>query len=147
MTSFERIYLYTDGGSRPNPGAGAIGVVVCCAEDKPLYEFSKAIGRSTNNQAEYRAHIRGLEICRRYRATTVTARADSELLMRQLAGRYKVKDLELRQLFQVAKENAREFGTVHYQHVPRTNRWIVRADQLANEARDGHVVDRQIVEP
>lgn len=147
MTFFERVYLYTDGGSRPNPGAGAIGVVVCGAEDKLLYEFSKAIGRSTNNQAEYRAHIQGLEICRRYRPTTVIARADSELLIRQLDGRYKVKDPELRQLFQMATENAREFGTVHYQHVPRTNHWIIRADQLANEARDGHAIDRQIVEP
>jgi ribonuclease HI len=143
----ERICLYSDGGSRPNPGAGAIAVVVCDADGRPLYEFSEAIGHATNNQAEYRAHITGLEICRRYRPTTVTARADSELLIRQLSGRYKVKDPQLRQLLQVAKEKAGELGEVHYQHVPRTNRWIARADQLANEARDGHAVDREIVKP
>lgn len=83
--------LHVDGGARGNPGPAAIGVVVSDPDGKPIDEISETIGRTTNNVAEYRALLRGLERARELDATEIEIVGDSELVARQLTGAYKVK--------------------------------------------------------
>lgn len=132
----DTIRTYTDGGARGNPGPAAIGIVICNAEDKILYEKGERIGRATNNQAEYTAVIRALEFAAHYKATHVRCTLDSELVVRQLHGEYKIKNAQLKALFAKLKECERAFEKVTYHHVRRTHPMIRRADRLVNEALD-----------
>ncbi|MBI3961861.1 MAG: ribonuclease HI family protein [Deinococcus sp.] len=124
--------LYTDGASRGNPGPAALGYVLWRGA-QVIEEGGEAIGHATNNVAEYRALIRGLERARALGLTALTVCSDSQLLVRQLTGEYRVRDVTLQELFRQAQQLAR--GTVRaYCHVPRAlNR---RADRLANLALD-----------
>jgi ribonuclease HI len=77
MAKFDRICLFTDGGSKGNPGPGSIGVVICDGSEDVVYEFSECIGHCTNNQAEYRALIKGLDLCAKYTHSLVSVVCDS----------------------------------------------------------------------
>jgi len=145
MGFIERINVYTDGGSKGNPGAGSIGVVVCDGDNNLLYEFSECIGHCTNNQAEYRALIKGLDLCAKYTRRQVTAYCDSELVVKQMNGAYRLKNDKLRELYHKVKDRERVFETVTYQHVSRSNQRIARADKLLNEAHAGRPTDKRIV--
>lgn len=137
MPFIEQVHLYTDGGSKGNPGSGSIGVVICTHDNKILHEFSDCIGHCTNNQAEYKALIKGLDLCAKYTRGRVTCFSDSELCVKQMNGEYRLKNDKLRTLFHEVKTNEAVFKNVTYQHVPRTNQRIRRADALLNEAHNG----------
>jgi ribonuclease HI len=132
----DRVTIYTDGGARGNPGPAAVGVVVCDAEDRVLREHREFLGEATNNEAEYRALIRGLGLAARYTRAEVRCVSDSQLLVRQMAGEYKVRDARLAELFERARERARAFEKVSFEHRPRLTGRLARADELVNEALD-----------
>ena len=129
------LILYTDGASRGNPGPAAIGAIIQDESGRVLHKVGRAIGRATNNQAEYRALILGLEEAARLGATHLEVRMDSELIVRQLEGRYRVKDANLKPLFRQASELLRKFPSVTIRHVPREANQ--RADALVNAVLDG----------
>ena len=133
----ERVVIATDGGARGNPGPAAIGVVIRDAEDPdgaPLVEISEAIGKATNNLAEYEAIIAGLEAAKGLGAREVVLRADSQLAIEQLKGSYRVRNAGLRPLWRRARRIADEFDTVRLEHVKRAlNK---EADALVNLALD-----------
>ena len=122
-----------DGASRGNPGRAAIGVVVL-ENGIPVREIGETIGVTTNNVAEYRALLRGLEEAAALGARAVRIQSDSELVVRQLSGRYQVKSQALAPLHREALARMREFDRVSVVHVPRTEN--ESADALANRALD-----------
>ncbi len=127
--------IRTDGGARGNPGPAGIGVVIEDAETGDvLEEHAKFLGRTTNNQAEYQAAILGLERAVALGAKEVEVLADSELLVKQANGDYRVKNIDLQHRFRELKRLEREIGRVHYRHVRREMNKA--ADALANRAMD-----------
>jgi formyltetrahydrofolate-dependent phosphoribosylglycinamide formyltransferase len=129
-----KVVMHTDGGSRGNPGPAAAGFVIDDDAGKRLLARAFLLGRTTNNVAEYTALIRGLESARDMGATDLTIHTDSELMVRQLKGQYKVKSDLIRPLFDRVNELCRGFGSCLVLHVPREkNR---EADRLVNEALD-----------
>ncbi|MCL2680158.1 MAG: ribonuclease HI family protein [Coriobacteriia bacterium] len=129
----ERYVLCTDGGSRGNPGPAGIGFVLT-AGDATLCEGGAFIGHATNNVAEYKALIWGLENALDVGAEVLQVRADSELLVKQLKGEYKVKNAALKPLFLRSLDLTRRFKTCEYVHIFREEN--TRADQWANQAMD-----------
>jgi len=130
-----KLVLHTDGASRGNPGAAAIGVVIKEDGGRILELIGKAIGRATNNVAEYTAVITALDWVQRYRPARVVVRTDSLLVVEQLAGHYAVRHPGLLPLYQQAKASASALScTVQFQHVPRAENQ--EADALANAALD-----------
>lgn len=134
--------VHCDGASRGNPGASAIGCVVRDPSGKVRARVGRAIGFATNNEAEYRAVIAGLEAASSLRAEAVDLVLDSELIVRQLEGRYRVRKAELRPLYDRVVELSAGFGRFTPRHVPRQqNR---DADALANSALDGRPIDETL---
>lgn len=134
----DRIVLYCDGGARGNPGPAAIGAVVLDPATEPplrLATVSERIGVATNNVAEYRALVAGLEAAVDFPARRVSVRADSQLLVRQLQGAYRVKQPHLRPLYERARELLGRYDEVELEHVPRESNTL--ADALVNAALDG----------
>ncbi len=130
------VMVRVDGASRGNPGPAGIGAVVEFADGRASIELSSYIGETTNNVAEYRALLMALEEAGRHASGPLTVYSDSELLVRQLNGRYKVKAEHLRPLYLEACGRLRAFPGVRILHVGREeNR---RADLLANLAIDQH---------
>lgn len=129
-----RLYINIDGAARGNPGPAAVGIVIADSAGLPLRECGECIGRATNNVAEYSALLRGLELALELGGTSLEVRSDSELLVKQMNGLYRVKNEQLLPLYQAARQACQDFAAVRIQHVPRSrNR---RADQLANIALD-----------
>lgn len=127
--------LHTDGAARGNPGPAAIGAVLFApGKLEPVAVVSEAIGRATNNEAEYRALIAGLETALAAGVTDLVVRLDSELLVHQATGRYRVKAPGLKPLHQQVVALMRRFGAITFEHVPRERNTI--ADDLANAALD-----------
>ena len=130
-----RVIVEADGGSRGNPGPAGYGALVCDADSGAVLARAKqAIGRATNNVAEYRGLIAGLEEAAAAGATEVEVRMDSKLVIEQMAGRWRVKHPDLQPLHQQAKALAARFDRIAYRWVPREKN--ARADKLANEAMD-----------
>ncbi len=129
-----KLVLHVDGGARGNPGPAAIGVVVSSPDGQPIDEIAETIGDATNNVAEYRALLRGLERARELGAAEVEILGDSELVARQLIGAYKVKHPALRPLHEQAIAALREFERWSVRTVPRAEN--ARADALVNAALD-----------
>ncbi len=123
---------YIDGASKGNPGPSAIGVLIRDPDGLLLAEISEAIGEATNNVAEYRAMIRALEECRLLKAENVLVRTDSQLLARQIDGKYKVKNPQLIELFDKVRKSASKFSAFKVEHIPREEN--KEADALANRA-------------
>ncbi|MCH9733980.1 MAG: bifunctional RNase H/acid phosphatase, partial [Actinomycetia bacterium] len=133
-----KVLLEADGGSRGNPGPAGYGAVVWTADrGSVLAEAKSSIGAATNNVAEYRGLIAGLEEAAVLGATEVEARLDSKLVVEQMAGRWRVKHPDLVLLHQQAKDLASKFGRVSYTWIPRASN--SHADRLANEAMDAAV--------
>jgi len=133
----DAIVIYADGGARGNPGPAAIGAVVLDPSTDPprrLAVVSERIGVTTNNVAEYRAVIAGLEAAAPFHARRLDLRADSMLVVQQLRGVWKVKQEHLRPLFQQARELLRQYEEVDLRHVPRGEN--TDADALVNAALD-----------
>lgn len=127
------LHTYSDGGARGNPGPAAIGVVICDARDHVLLEASHAIGEATNNQAEYQALLLALEMAASRKARRVVCYADSELLIFQCQGLYRVKDSKLKTLSEKVQSLMRRFDAVEFRQVPRSHPLIARADRLLNQ--------------
>jgi len=137
-----RWILHCDGASRGNPGPASIGCVLYSEGDESaLFEYGEAIGTTTNNEAEYRSLIEGVNRTLLYheehftgKPLALTVKMDSELVVRQINGVYKVKNERLKSLFQQARANLAKCAKVTILHIPREqNR---QADRIANEALD-----------
>jgi ribonuclease H / adenosylcobalamin/alpha-ribazole phosphatase len=126
--------LWTDGGARGNPGPAAYGYVLETEDGTVLAAHGEAIGQATNNVAEYRALVAGLEKAVELGVERVEVVSDSELLVKQMRGDYKVKNEALRELSQEAAQLARQLGSVSYTAVRREHNEL--ADRLVNEALD-----------
>lgn len=131
------LYVYTDGGCRGNPGPGAIGIVFFDENKNKIAEYKECIGECTNNQAEYKALTKALELATAHCRKEIMCFLDSELVVRQLSGRYRIHNEKLRELFYILKDKEKAFEKVTYNHVRRTNQFIQSADKLVNEALDG----------
>ena len=129
-----KLRVHVDGGARGNPGPAAIGVVVSTLDGDVLDEAADRIGVATNNVAEYRALLLGLERARALGATEVEVNNDSELVARQVGGAYKVKHAGLRPLYDQAMTALRGFERWSVRSVPRAQN--ARADGLVNAALD-----------
>lgn len=129
-----RLTVYSDGAARGNPGPAGIGAVVLDERGDVVDEIAEGIGVATNNVAEYRAALAGLEAARRAGAREVLLRADSRLLVEQLAGRFRVKNPTLIRLHQRVREVAGGFERIRFEHVPRERN--KHADRLANRGVD-----------
>jgi probable phosphoglycerate mutase len=126
--------LSTDGGARGNPGPAAFAYVLEDEDGNVLESHGEAIGHATNNVAEYRAVIAGLEAAKRHGVRDLEVVSDSELVVKQMRGEYKVKNEALRELSTRAARLARELGSVRYTAVRREHNEL--ADRLVNEALD-----------
>jgi ribonuclease HI len=126
--------IFTDGASRGNPGEAGIGVLIEDASGNRLKEIRRYLGKATNNQAEYTALLIGLKACREMGAEDVSVFADSELLVKQMKGEYKVKHPLLLPLYTEAKTLTSGLKKFRITHIPRAKN--AHADALANEAID-----------
>ena len=130
----ETITLQFDGGSRGNPGPAGIGVVLRAADGTPLVTLGRFIGRATNNVAEYKALITAMEKARELGARKVRILGDSELVVKQMRGEYRVKNPDLRVLYEEAIGLLHEFDAATIEHNYRDSNAL--ADKLANLAMD-----------
>lgn len=131
MTS---LILRVDGGSRGNPGPAGYGVVVQDASGQVVERLKQSVGRQTNNYAEYQGLLAALRYAREQGAERVQVYADSQLLVRQMQGRYAVRSENLIPLYEEARRMAASFRQFRIEHVYREEN--AEADQLANEAMD-----------
>jgi ribonuclease HI len=134
MAGVAEVVVHTDGASRGNPGPAAIGVVITDPQGRVLLELGEALERTTNNVAEYTAVIRALERARALGARRVRCLMDSQLVVRQLNGSYKVKHADMLPLYRRVLELIQDFDDVTFSHVPREMN--TEADRLANAALD-----------
>lgn len=125
--------LHSDGGARGNPGPAGVGYVIVFEDGREIAE-GDYVGETTNNQAEYRALLAGMVRAKQEGVTDLTCRLDSELVVRQLDGEYRVKDADLKPLHEEVKKIASGFFRVAFEHVPREEN--TEADALVNEAID-----------
>jgi ribonuclease HI len=126
--------LFTDGGARGNPGPAAYGFVLESEDGTVLAAEGEAIGTATNNVAEYSGLIAGLEKALELHVPEVEVVSDSELMVKQMRGEYRVKNEALRELYDEAIALARRLGNVEYRHVKRAHNEL--ADKLVNDALD-----------
>lgn len=132
------IYTNSDGGARGNPGPGAIGVIVR-KDNKILIRYSKKIGNFvTNNMAEYEALLKALELASGFTEDKVTCCLDSELIVKQLLGEYKVRNPKLLELFLKVQKLQDKFKKIIYKYVSRDDTYQIIADELLNEELDKH---------
>jgi ribonuclease HI len=129
-----RLTVHVDGGARGNPGPAAIAAVVTDPDGEVLYEAHETIGRATNNVAEYRALIFGIEKAAQLGATELELVGDSELIVKQVRGEYRVKDAGLKQLHSAAQKALSNFAEWEIRHVKRERN--AEADALVNQALD-----------
>ena len=127
-----KLIINTDGLSKGNPGTAAIGATIKDERGKMLATISKRIGITTNNVAEYQALIAALQKAIKLGGTQVVIRADSELMIRQLNGRYKIKSEGLKPLYIEVTQLLAKFETVSLKHIPREQN--TESDKLANDA-------------
>lgn len=130
------LHTYSDGGARGNPGPAAIGYVICTPHGEVLKEGAECIGEMTNNKAEYRAMLKAMETAKTMKATQLLCHGDSELIVYQLQGRFRIKDAQLKTLAEKVKSVAVHFQSVRWTQVPREHPMIRRADKLLNQALD-----------
>ena len=128
----KRVIIFTDGASQGNPGPAAIGAIIKDEQGRVITAISQGIGRTTNNQAEYRAIIAALENAVSLGASQVDMRSDSELVVRQINGRYRVKNASLKPLYQKVKHLQSQLEVFTITHIPRQQN--TEADSLANMA-------------
>ena len=131
----EKLIVNVDGGARGNPGPAAIGAVVQSPAGEVLEERGERIGRATNNVAEYRALLLGIERAAELGASELELVGDSELVVRQVKGEYKVKDANLRELHTEVKRALGNFERWSIRHVRRAEN--AEADRLVNQVLDG----------
>lgn len=137
MAGKPKLIICTDGGAKGNPGPAACAAVIKTADDgQTVLERGKYLGHATNNVAEYEAVLLGLELARELGAGEVEIRSDSELMVRQLVGAYKVKNETLRELYDRVKAALKSFDAVEIRHVRREHN--DEADNLVNQTIREH---------
>jgi ribonuclease HI len=129
-----RVLVWSDGAARGNPGPAGAGAVLTDPEGRVLERRGRFLGHQTNNYAEYQGLLLGLEAARQLGAREVGVRADSELLVRQLEGKYKVRNAGLKPLHEQAVKLLRSFERFDLKHVPREENSL--ADEMSNRAID-----------
>ncbi len=129
-----KLTVNVDGGARGNPGPAAVGAIVRDGDGEVLAERGERIGRATNNVAEYRALLLGIELAAALEASELELVGDSELIVRQVEGRYKVKDAAMKELHAEVKSALAPFERWSIRHVRRENN--ADADRLVNQALD-----------
>jgi ribonuclease HI len=134
-----RVRVYSDGAARGNPGPAGAGAVVLDESGTALAEIGRYLGEQTNNVAEYEGLLLGLRHALAHGATDVEVLADSQLLIRQLAGVYRVKSAGLMPLFEEAKRLLRRFKSIELRHIPREMNGA--ADEMSNRAIDERMND------
>jgi ribonuclease HI len=131
---FEELHVYVDGAARGNPGPAGIGVVVLTREGRKVAFFGEAIGETTNNYAEYTALVHALRLLSAFEVDRLFVYSDSELVVSQLKGEYRVREKSLKPLYAQVLSMLRRYREWKVEHVPREeNR---EADRLANQALD-----------
>ena len=128
------LVLYTDGASRGNPGPAGAGALITDLEGATVAEKAVYLGEATNNQAEYQALLVGLKAAVKLAPSRLTVRMDSELIVKQLNGEYRVRNRDLLPLYSRARELIQRLADVRVVHVPREEN--AHADRLANQAID-----------
>jgi ribonuclease HI len=132
----KKIKIFTDGGARGNPGPAAIGIVITDEKNKVLKKYAEFIGPATNNQAEYKALIKGLEMAKEIKPQEIVCYLDSELITKQMRQEYRVKDKDLQPLFIKAWNAKIILKKVRFHHITRDlNK---EADKLLNSELDKH---------
>ncbi len=131
-----KLVVNVDGGARGNPGPAAVGVVVRNDGGDVIADAAEPIGTATNNVAEYRALLRGIELAAEHGATEVELLGDSELVVKQVRGEYRVKDAGLKPLHAQARQALSAFSAWSFNHVRREHN--AEADALVNQALDAH---------
>ena len=141
LSEEKKLIIYTDGGSRGNPGPAAFGYVIKDVDGNILKQCGEAIGKATNNEAEYQAVIAALKKAKQLRGkeklkqTHIEVRMDSELAVRQLSGAYKIENEKLQPLFmEIWNLRVELGGNISFVHVPREQN--KEADRMVNEALD-----------
>ena len=129
-----KLIAWADGASRGNPGSAAFGYLLADEHGDEIEAAGQAIGRATNNVAEYRGAIAALEAAARHGATELELRLDSELIVRQIQGRYRVKNAALKPLYAELKALTERIPSFSIRHIPRAQN--TAADALANAALD-----------
>ncbi len=138
----EGIVVHSDGAARGNPGPASIAAVAYSSSGEIIGSFSEFIGKATNNEAEYKALILGIDRARDLGAADVVFRLDSELVVKQVRGEYKTKKPHLSELAAIVREKISGFEKVAFEFVPRSEN--VEADRLANEVLDRIKKDKMI---
>jgi ribonuclease HI len=129
------LHLFSDGGSRGNPGQAAVAAILeDPAKGEVLEQYAERIGVETNNVAEYRALLEGLRMAKKFQPSRLICHLDSELVVRQLNGQYQVKMPALKEYFDEAQQLASELNDVVFTHIPREDNY--RADALVNKVLD-----------
>lgn len=128
--------IFTDGGSRGNPGPAAFALLIYDSKGVLLESHSEFIGEATNNVAEYRGILKALKIAKKHGKGDVLCTMDSELAVMQLSGEYKIKKPHLRELYEMVKAEEKNFSSVTYGHVKREDKWISLADSMLNRVLD-----------
>jgi ribonuclease HI len=136
VLQYDKVMIYTDGGSRGNPGPSAIGILIYTHDGKNLEDHREFIGEATNNQAEYSAVLKALDLARQFTKSEVYLFSDSQLLVNQLSGDYKVKNPALKEFKDKVKEAEKSFVMVSYIYVTRREPRLKLADMLVNKALD-----------
>jgi len=145
----KKIIIYTDGGSRGNPGPAAIGAVFCNEKGEPVKKYGEAIGEATNNEAEYQAVIFALEKFKALfgkklaESTEVELRSDSELLVNQLGGKYKILDQKIASHFLKIWNLKLDFKQVKFRLISRAKNQ--EADKLVNETLDSQAREQKLL--
>ena len=134
MSTVKNVFVFIDGGSRGNPGPAGCGAVITDEHGKVLKKLKKYLGVTTNNQAEYQALIMGLKAAAKLKPERITCYLDSELVVRQVCGEYRVKKPELKPHVQWISRFIVSNPNTKFIHIPRQRNAL--ADQLANEAMD-----------
>ena len=129
-----KLITFSDGGARGNPGPAGIGFVIYDEAGKLLYKKGAVLDFTTNNQAEYQALIAALKESKNLGATALICNLDSELVVKQLQGKYKIKEPGLQVLASEALRLTSKFASVEFVHVPREKNKL--ADELVNQALD-----------
>lgn len=125
----------SDGGARGNPGPAALGLIIR-EGDNILEEYGEYIGETTNNVAEYKGLIEAMKRASKYTQGEITCVLDSELIVKQLLGEYRIKNPKLKPLFLEVQKLQNRFDKIHYIHVLRKNKFQKMADYMVNKALD-----------
>jgi ribonuclease HI len=144
----KKIIIYTDGGSRGNPGPAAIGVVFCNEHGQKIKEYSEFLGEATNNEAEYQAVVFALKKFKALfgkklaQSSEIELKSDSELIVKQLKGEYKILEPDIQQLFLQVWNLRLDFKNIKFKRIPREKN--KETDRLVNEALDSTAKNQKL---